>query len=63
MLHEEVIVDWQSLERQINDPKLLESLQMDFLYGVSPEPFLQINRQMINILKYTGCDCLYWSSC
>lgn len=33
MLHEEVIVDWQSLERQINDPKLLESLQMDFLYG------------------------------
>lgn len=35
MLHEEVIVDWQSLERQINDPKLLESLQMDFLYGVS----------------------------
>ncbi|KAL1502412.1 hypothetical protein ABEB36_007557 [Hypothenemus hampei] len=33
MLHEEVIVDWHSLERQINDPKLLESLQMDFVYG------------------------------
>ncbi|XP_066153922.1 two pore channel protein 1-like isoform X1 [Euwallacea fornicatus] len=33
MLHEEVIVDWNSLEHQVNDPKLLESLQMDFMYG------------------------------
>lgn len=35
MLHEEVIVDWASIERQVNDPKLLELLQMDFVYGVS----------------------------
>lgn len=35
MLHEEVIIDWNSLQQQIHDPKLLESLQMDFVYGVS----------------------------
>ncbi|CAG9770850.1 unnamed protein product [Ceutorhynchus assimilis] len=33
MLHEEVLVDWNSLERQVGDPKLLEALQMDFVYG------------------------------
>ncbi|ERL92570.1 hypothetical protein D910_09883, partial [Dendroctonus ponderosae] len=33
MLHEEVIIDWNSLQQQIHDPKLLESLQMDFVYG------------------------------
>ncbi|XP_030757236.1 two pore calcium channel protein 1-like isoform X2 [Sitophilus oryzae] len=33
MLHEEVIVDWNSIERLISDPKLLESLQMDFAVG------------------------------
>ncbi|XP_076256242.1 two pore calcium channel protein 1-like isoform X2 [Rhynchophorus ferrugineus] len=33
MLHEEVVVDWNSLERQIADPKLLEAFQMDFAFG------------------------------
>ncbi|XP_050302250.1 two pore calcium channel protein 1-like isoform X2 [Anthonomus grandis grandis] len=33
MLHEEVVVDWHSLERHVNDPKMMESLQMDFVYG------------------------------
>lgn len=33
MLHEEVIIDWSSLQRQIQDIKLLESLQMDFIVG------------------------------
>ncbi|KAJ8933779.1 hypothetical protein NQ314_013815 [Rhamnusium bicolor] len=33
MLHEEVVVEWNSLQRQIQDVKLLESLQMDFVVG------------------------------
>lgn len=34
MLHEEVVVDWNSLVSQVYDNKLLESLQMDFVVGV-----------------------------
>jgi hypothetical protein len=34
MLHEEVAVDWTSLQRQVQEPKLLEVLQMDFVPGV-----------------------------
>lgn len=34
MLHEEVIVNWNSLQEQLQDPKLLETLQMDFVPGV-----------------------------
>lgn len=34
MLHEEVIVDWNSLQEQVQDVKLLEGLQMDFVRGV-----------------------------
>ncbi|XP_068901999.1 two pore calcium channel protein 1-like isoform X3 [Tenebrio molitor] len=33
MLHEEVAVDWTSLQRQVQEPKLLEVLQMDFVPG------------------------------
>lgn len=33
MLHENVIVDWYSLQRQVGDSKLLESLQVDFVVG------------------------------
>ncbi|XP_060533745.1 two pore channel protein 1-like isoform X2 [Cylas formicarius] len=33
MLHEDVIVDWTSLERQVGDRKLLETLQVDFQLG------------------------------
>jgi two pore calcium channel protein 1 len=35
MLHEEVAVDWTSLQRQVQEPKLLEVLQMDFVPGVT----------------------------
>lgn len=35
MLHEEVVVDWNSLQEQIQDPKLLQNLQTDFIPGVS----------------------------
>lgn len=35
MLHEEVVVDWSSLQAQVNDGKLLESVQMDFVIGVN----------------------------
>lgn len=35
MLHEEVVVDWSSLQSQVCDVKLLESLQVDFVVGVS----------------------------
>lgn len=35
MLHEEVIVDWNSLQAQVQDVKILEDLQMDFVVGVS----------------------------
>lgn len=34
MLHDEVVIDWSSLQRQVLDPKLLELLQMDFVPGV-----------------------------
>ncbi|XP_018562124.1 two pore calcium channel protein 1 isoform X2 [Anoplophora glabripennis] len=33
MLHEEVVVDWNSLQRQVQDAKLLETLQVDFIIG------------------------------
>lgn len=35
MLHEEVIVNWNSLQEQLQDSKLLETLQMDFTPGVA----------------------------
>lgn len=35
MLHEEVVVNWSSLQSQVNDGKLLESLQIDFVVGVT----------------------------
>lgn len=35
MLHEEVVVSWNSLQEQMQDPKLLETLQLDFIPGVS----------------------------
>lgn len=35
MLHEEVVVDWSSLQAQVNDGKLLENVQMDFVIGVN----------------------------
>ncbi|XP_056633174.1 two pore calcium channel protein 1-like isoform X1 [Diorhabda sublineata] len=33
MLHEEVIVDWNSLQTQVQEVRLLESLQTDFVVG------------------------------
>ncbi|VEN34802.1 unnamed protein product [Callosobruchus maculatus] len=33
MLHEEVVVDWYSLQSQVKDVKLLEVLQVDFVVG------------------------------
>nr|CAH7728737.1 unnamed protein product [Callosobruchus chinensis] len=33
MLHEEVVVDWYSLQAQVKDVKLLEVLQVDFVVG------------------------------
>lgn len=43
MLHEEVIVDWNSLQRQVQDAKVLEMLQMDFIVGVNNNLFQQGN--------------------
>lgn len=34
MLHEEVTVTWNTLQEQIQESKLLEALQMDFVPGV-----------------------------
>lgn len=34
MLHEEVAVDWSSLQRQVQDCNTLESLRLDFVPGV-----------------------------
>lgn len=33
MLHEDVTVDWNSLVMQVNDPRQLDMLQMDFISG------------------------------
>lgn len=49
MLHEEVVVEWNSLQRQIQDPKLLESLQLDFVCGVKNLIAL------FNFFKLTDC--------
>lgn len=37
MLHEEVLIDWSVLQREINDAKTMETLKIDFTPRVSQE--------------------------
>lgn len=43
MLHEEVAIDWSLLQRQINNLKLLEEVEMDFM--------TQVKKIIINLRK------------
>lgn len=53
MLHEEVAVDWNSLQRQVQDVRLLETLQVDFAPGVLNR-FLMFFLLVIFVL-FRGC--------
>ena len=56
MLHEEVVVDWNSLQRQVQEPKLLESLQLDFVPGVrfisDFGDFRGVNRVFVRVFRF-----------
>lgn len=62
MLHEEVVVDWNSLERQIADPKLLEAFQMDFAFGVGSSYIIHSTHgEILIIIRCVGRDIIHWS--
>lgn len=55
MLHEEVIVNWDVLQEQLQDTKLLDEMQMDFIPGVNN--FFSCNLAVV--LKYFFlCVCI-----